>query len=127
MESTVQPAVLPRHDTKPLPAAAALVALGIVYGDIGTSPLYAFKQAAQAAGTLSPDTILGVASLILWTVILIVSLKYAILLISIAVLVGLFMVQRKGTAFIGNIFGPLMMLWFLAIAVLGMRGIIATP
>src|SRR6266404_8228632 len=80
MESTVQPAVLPRHDTKPLPAAAALTALGIVYGDIGTSPLYAFKQAAQATGTLSPDTILGIASLILWTVIVIVSLKYAILL-----------------------------------------------
>ena len=202
MERTVEEAALPRHDTKPLPTAAALTALGIVYGDIGTSPLYAFKQAAQAAGTLSPDTILGVASLILWTVILIVSLKYAILLmradnhgeggimallalldvrhaprgswrasllivgligaallygdgvitpaisvlsaieglkldaprltplvlpLSIALLVGLFMVQRKGTAFIGNIFGPLMMLWFLAIAVLGMRGIIATP
>ena len=45
----------------------ALTALGIIYGDIGTSPLYAFKQAAQAGGTLSPDTILGVVSLILWT------------------------------------------------------------
>jgi KUP system potassium uptake protein len=202
MESTVQPAVLPRHDTKPLSAAAALIALGIVYGDIGTSPLYAFKQAAQAGGTLSPETILGVASLILWTLILIVSLKYAILImradnhgeggivallalldvrralrgswrasllvvglvgaallygdgvitpaisvlsaveglkvdaprlapvvvpLSIMILVGLFLVQRKGTAFIGNIFGPLMLLWFVAIGVLGMRGIIAAP
>src|SRR6516162_9362607 len=160
-----------------MPTAAALVALGIVYGDIGTSPLYAFKQAAQAGGTLSSDTILGVASLILWTLVVIISLKYAILImradnhgeggivallalldvrrappgswrasllivglvgaallygdevitpaisvlsaveglkldapqlapavvpISIAILVGLFLVQRKGTMFIGN-------------------------
>src|SRR5712672_124493 len=202
MESTVPEAALPRHDAKPLPAAAALTALGIVYGDIGTSPLYAFKQAAQAGGPLSPDTILGVASLILWTVIVTVSFKYAILLMradnhgeggimallalldvrhaprhswrasllivgligaallygdgvitpaisvlsaveglkldapalapvvipfSIVILVALFMVQRKGTAFIGNIFGPLMLLWFLAIGALGMRGIIAAP
>ena len=63
-----------------LPAAAALAALGIVYGDIGTSPLYAFKQAAEAGGTLSPETIIGVASLILWSLIVIVSLKYAILI-----------------------------------------------
>ena len=81
MESTVQTAALPGHDTRPLRAAAALTALGIVYGDIGTSPLYAFKQAAQAGGTLSPEIILGVASLILWTLILIVSLKYAILML----------------------------------------------
>ena len=45
--------------------------------------------------------------------------------ISIVILVGLFLVQRKGTAFIGNIFGPVMLLWFLAIGVLGLRGIIA--
>jgi KUP system potassium uptake protein len=202
MKTTAQTAALPRHYVRPLPAAAALVALGIVYGDIGTSPLYAFKQAAQAGGTLSPDTILGVASLILWTLIVIVSLKYAILILradnhgeggivallalldvrraangswraslliiglvgaallygdgvitpaisvlsaveglkvdapglapavvplSVIILISLFLVQRKGTAFIGNIFGPVMLLWFLVIAVLGMRSIIAVP
>jgi KUP system potassium uptake protein len=202
LESTLQPAALPRHEVKPLPAAAALTALGIVYGDIGTSPLYAFKQAADASGTLSPETILGVVSLILWTLVLIVSLKYAILImradnhgeggivallalldvrhpprgslrasllviglvgaallygdgvitpaisvlsaveglkldaprlapavvpISILILVGLFLVQRKGTAFIGNIFGPVMLLWFLAIGLLGLHGIMAAP
>ena len=149
-----------------------------------------------------PETILGVPSLILWTLILIVALKYAILMLradnhgedgimallalldvrhapqgtwraallviglvgaallygdgvitpaisvlsaveglkvdapqlapvvvplSIMILVGLFLVQRKGTAFIGNIFGPVMLLWFLAIGVLGMRGIVAEP
>jgi KUP system potassium uptake protein len=151
---------------------------------------------------LSPETIFGVASLILWTLILIVSLKYAILMLradnhgeggmiallalldvrhapqgtwragllviglagaallygdgvltpaisvlsaveglkvdapqlapavvplSIMILIGLFLVQRKGTAFIGNIFGPLMLVWFLTIGVLGMRWIIAEP
>jgi KUP system potassium uptake protein len=202
METIAQPVALPQHHVRPLPAAVALVALGIVYGDIGTSPLYAFKQAAQASGTLSPDTVLGVASLILWTLIVIVSLKYATLImradnhgeggivallalldvrralpgswrasllivglvgaallygdgvitpaisvlsaieglkvdaprlapavvpLSIVVLIGLFLVQRKGTAFIGNIFGPVMLIWFLVIAVLGARGIIAAP
>jgi KUP system potassium uptake protein len=202
METTFQPAALPRHDRRTLPAAAALTALGIVYGDIGTSPLYAFKQAAQAGGALSPDTILGVVSLILWTLIVIISLKYAILMLradnhgeggmiallalldvrhapqgtwraallviglagaallygdgvitpaisvlsaveglkvdapqlapavvplSIIILVGLFLVQRKGTAFIGNIFGPVMLLWFLTIGVLGVRWIVAEP
>jgi KUP system potassium uptake protein len=47
--------------------------------------------------------------------------------ISLAILVGLFLVQRKGTTFIGNIFGPVMLLWFLSITVLGLRGIIAAP
>jgi len=185
-----------------MPTAAALVALGIVYGDIGTSPLYAFKQAAQAGGTLSSDTILGVASLILWTLVVIISLKYAILImradnhgeggivallalldvrrappgswrasllivglvgaallygdgvitpaisvlsaveglkvdapglapavvpLGIIILIALFLFQRKGTAFIGNIFGPVMLLWFLVIAGLGTRWILAAP
>ena len=201
MQTIAEPAALRRRDIRPLPAAAALTALGIVYGDIGTSPLYAFKQAAQASGTVSPDTILGVVSLILWTLVVIISLKYAILMLradnhgeggmiallalldvrhapqgswraallviglagaallygdgvitpaisvlsaveglkvdapqlaravvplSIMILVALFLVQRKGTAFIGNIFGPLM-LWFLAIGALGVRGIVAEP
>src|SRR5499427_3736956 len=81
MDRLVQPAALPRHNMKSRAAAAALTALGIVYGDIGTSPLYAFKQAAQAGGGLSPETILGIASLILWTLIVIISLKYAILML----------------------------------------------
>ncbi|MFL5266353.1 MAG: potassium transporter Kup [Stellaceae bacterium] len=202
METTLRASTLPRQEAKPWAAGAALSALGIVYGDIGTSPLYAFKQAAAAGGTLSPGTILGIASLILWTLIVIISLKYAILMLradnrgeggmiallalldvrhapqgtwraallviglagaallygdgvitpaisvlsaveglkvdapqlapmvvplSIMILVGLFLVQRKGTAFIGNIFGPLMLLWFLAIGILGLRWIVTEP
>ena len=56
-----------------LPLAAALGALGVVYGDIGTSPLYALKEAAKAAsagGAPTPDAVLGVLSLILWSLIL---------------------------------------------------------
>src|ERR1700704_6401365 len=66
-----------------LPAAATLGALGIVYGDIGTSPLYAFKEAVKAAtahGAPVGEAVLGVVSLIIWSLILIISLKYAILL-----------------------------------------------
>jgi KUP system potassium uptake protein len=202
MPRALQAAALPRAETRQLPAAAALAALGIVYGDIGTSPLYAFKQAVQAGGMVSPETVMGVASLILWSLLLIVSLKYAILImradnrgeggivallalldvrrapprslrasllivgligaallygdgvitpaisvlsaveglkldaprlaplvvpISVAILFGLFLVQRKGTAFIGNIFGPVMLIWFVAIGLLGLGGILSSP
>jgi KUP system potassium uptake protein len=188
-------------ETRQLPAAA-LAALGVVYGDIGTSALYGFKQAADAAGTISPQTTMGIVSVILWSLILIVALKYAILImradnrgeggivallalldvrrappgslrasllivgligaallygdgvitpaisvlsaveglkldapalapavvpLSIAILLGLFLVQRKGTSFIGNIFGPLMLIWFVVIGLLGLRGIIGAP
>ena len=77
-----------RHDSKAcpylargsgLPLTATLGALGVVYGDIGTSPLNALKEAAKAAahgGLLMPDSILGVV-MILWALILIISLKYA--------------------------------------------------
>jgi KUP system potassium uptake protein len=185
--------------------AATLGALGVVYGDIGTSPLYALKEAAKAAahgGPLSHEAILGVASLILWALILIISIKYALLIlradnrgeggivallallsarnarpgtwrsqllivglvgaallygdgaitpaisvlsaieglkvdapsltpvvvpITIAILVGLFVMQKQGTGFIGKIFGPVMLGWFAVIAALGIHGIAKAP
>ena len=67
-----------------LPVGATIGALGVVYGDIGTSPLYALKEAARAAangGAISSASILGVVSLILWALILIVSIKYALLIL----------------------------------------------
>src|SRR5215217_6308810 len=67
-----------------LPLTATLGALGVVYGDIGTSPLYALKEAVKAAahgGALSDDAIFGIVSLILWALILIISLKYALLIL----------------------------------------------
>jgi KUP system potassium uptake protein len=202
MARTLQAATLPRRGTRLVPVAAALTALGVVYGDIGTSTLYGFKQAADAAGRLSPETVIGIVSVIIWALVLIVAFKYAILImradnrgeggivallalldvrnaprgswraslmivgligaallygdgvitpaisvlsaveglkldaprlaplvvpISIAILVGLFLVQRKGTAFIGNIFGPIMLLWFVLVGVLGLGGITRAP
>ena len=75
MSST--PAVATGHHPDPLPLAMTMGALGVVYGDIGTSPLYALKEAAKAAahgGTVTQDAVLGVASLILWALLLIISL-----------------------------------------------------
>jgi KUP system potassium uptake protein len=190
------------QDEAPHLYAAVLAALGVVYGDIGTSPLYAFKQAAGASGPPTPETIMGAVSLILWSLILVVSLKYAILIlradnhgeggiiallallnvrhappgswrasllivgligaallygdgvitpaisvlsaveglrldapqlaplvlpISVAILVALFLVQKKGTEFIGTIFGPVMLVWFIVIGLLGVREIVQTP
>ncbi len=183
-------------------AGTALAALGIVYGDIGTSPLYAFKQAATAGGALTHETVLGILSLIFWALILVVSLKYAVLILradncgeggivallalldarrakpgswrasllllgligaallygdgvitpaisvlsaveglkldapqlahvvvplTLAILIALFVVQKQGTGFIGSIFGPVMLAWFIAIALLGLRGIVQHP
>src|SRR5688572_10797833 len=61
-----------------------LGSVGVVYGDIGTSPLYAFKEAATAAangGVISETAVLGVVSLILWALLIIVTLKYVLLLL----------------------------------------------
>ncbi len=80
---TATPAAASGHSSA-LPVAATIGALGVVYGDIGTSPLYALKEAAKAAahgGALTPEAILGVVSLILWALILIISLKYALLIL----------------------------------------------
>ena len=174
-----------------LSLTAMMGALGVVYGDIGTSPLYALKEAAKAAahgGPLAPEATLGVVSLILWALILIISVKYALLIlradnrgeggivallallsarnaqpgtwraqllmvglvgaallygdgaitpaisvlsaieglkvdapslapavvpVTIVILIGLFIVQKKGAGFIGGIFGPVMLGWFL--------------
>ena len=202
MAQILQVEGMPRQYPRKLPAAAVLTALGVVYGDIGTSTLYGLKQAVSAGGAPTPDAVLGTVSLIFWALLLIVGLKYAILIlradnrgeggivallalldarhaprgsarasllvvglvgaallygdgvitpaisvlsaveglkidapalapmvvpITIAILVGLFMVQRKGTEFVGNIFGPVMFVWFVAIAVLGLKGIIQSP
>src|SRR5690242_19215286 len=61
-----------------------LGSIGVVYGDIGTSPLYAFREAVNAArdgGHVTPAIILGVLSLILWALIVVVTLKYVLLLL----------------------------------------------
>ncbi|MGC9236393.1 MAG: potassium transporter Kup [Thiomonas sp.] len=185
-------------------AALSLGALGVVYGDIGTSPLYAFQTAFSPDHGVpySPDNILGVLSLIFWALTLIVLIKYVLLVlradndgeggilalmalvmrryakgtrgrtaaitlgligasmfygdsvitpaisvlsaiegISVAtpifndwivpitagILVGLFVVQKHGTALVGRFFGPIMLLWFTAIGLLGLAQVVQNP
>jgi KUP system potassium uptake protein len=196
----------PSPPSPALPLTATIGALGVVYGDIGTSPLYALKEAAKAAthhgGQLTPEAILGVVSLILWALILIISMKYAMLILradnrgeggivallallsarnaksgtwrakllivgligaallygdgaitpaisvlsameglkvdapwlapvvvplTVVILIGVFLVQKKGAGFIGGIFGPVMLAWFLVLALLGIYGIVQSP
>ena len=185
--------------------AASLGALGVVYGDIGTSPLYALREAVKAASaddSSSPAAVMGVVSLIIWSLVFVISIKYAILILradnrgeggivallailrarharrgtwrnviltvglvgaallygdgaitpaisvlsaveglkvdapalaaavvpfTLLILIALFLVQRRGTGFIGGIFGPIMLGWFMIIGVLGLRGIALAP
>jgi KUP system potassium uptake protein len=182
----------------------AVAVLGVVYGDIGTSPLYALREtfAGKNPIPISPDNVLGVLSLIFWALILVISLKYMIFVlradnrgeggtfalmallypdrhqdrvsrrtlillgilgasmlyggamitpaisvlsaveglqvaaphlhryvipITAGILFALFAVQRHGTARVGAIFGPLTLVWFAVLAVLGIRGILQAP
>jgi KUP system potassium uptake protein len=177
----------------------ALTALGIVFGDIGTSPLYTLKTVVDlAGGQPDPDTALGLLSLLVWTLIIITCVKYVafvmrvdndgeggilalmsllgvkqanrpliviiglfgaaliygdgaitpaisvlsaleglelaapsitpyVLPIAVVVLLALFAIQPLGTARIGKLFGPVMTLWFVVIALLGLNGIIQHP
>ena len=186
-------------------APAALACIGVVFGDIGTSPLYTLNVAAKAAspsGQVMPEAVLGIVSLIFWSLIIVVSIKYAILImradnhgeggilallalvsprrakqnkrravmvviglvgatllygdgtitpaisvlsaiegikvyapqmdravipLTVVILAVLFIIQRKGTSWIGGIFGPIMLVWFVVTGVLGIVGIARTP
>jgi len=184
-------------------AALTLGAIGVVYGDIGTSPLYALKEVfAHGRVPLTPDNILGILSLVFWTLTVVVSLKYVTLILradnngeggliamlalasqavkdkpalrarllvlgifgtaiffgdgvitpaisvlsaveglevaapglhryvvplTLLVLTALFAAQRFGTAAVGRLFGPITLLWFIVLAVLGVVHIAGNP
>ena len=182
----------------------AVGALGVVYGDIGTSPIYALRQCFFGANPVAPtaEDVSGMLSLIVWSLIVVVTLKYlsfvmrgdnkgeggivalvallnpwrarrgslrhvlmliglfggallygdgtitpaisvlsaveglkvatpafepGVIPITVAILVGLFWLQKRGTGSIGRIFGPVIALWFIVLAVLGLRGISMHP
>jgi KUP system potassium uptake protein len=185
--------------------ATSLAALGVVYGDIGTSPLYAMRETLEGPGhvlAVSEDNVLGVLSLILWSLVIVISIKYLVFVmradndreggilaltslitpekrsrgrrrfvliaiglfgtallygdgmitpaisvlsavegtevatenleqfvipIACIILVGLFSVQKRGTATIGRLFGPVMVIWFSTLAVLGVIHIADEP
>ncbi|HEY9276834.1 MAG TPA: potassium transporter Kup [Methylotenera sp.] len=184
-------------------AALTLGAIGVVYGDIGTSPLYTVKEVfAESTGiALTQTNIIGAISAIFWALMFVVSLKYVLLVlradnkgeggimallalaassvkkhrtktilfglgvfgaalfygdsiltpaisvlsaveglslitpkltpyvlpISIAILIGLFLVQKNGTAHVGKMFGPIIVLWFLTLGAVGMWHILENP
>ncbi len=184
--------------------ALTIAALGIVFGDIGTSPLYAMRETFESSThhiALTKSNILGVLSLILWSLMIVIVIKYLLVVlradhngeggilaltallgergntgklgatlvafgivgtallygdgmitpaisvlsavegtevasaslssyvvpISIAILIGIFLVQRHGTGHIGRIFGPVMLVWFATLALLGAVRIAIEP
>src|SRR5579863_6439125 len=188
----------PNKQDSPALLALAVGALGVVFGDIGTSPLYTLKTVLDLSGGASPQTILGVVSLLVWTLIIVTSVKYAgfamridnggeggilalmallgvrrfkrplivalglfgaaliygdgaitpaisvlsaleglelvepglqpyVLPFAALILLGLFLLQPTGTARIGRAFGPVMAVWFLTIALLGVAAIARHP
>jgi KUP system potassium uptake protein len=193
---TAEPAGEASRHTRLLPLAVG--ALGVVFGDIGTSPLYTLQMAG--AEMSNPDDILGVLSLIFWGLTVVIGVKYLafimradnrgeggilallalipdgvkqldwitlmivagaallfgdgiitpsisvlsaieglklaapeafsiglIVAITVAILIGLFAIQRRGTGAVGQLFGPVMVLWFVTIGVLGLVQIIGNP
>ena len=183
----------------------ALAALGVVYGDIGTSPLYAIREAFHGTHgiAVTPGNVLGVLSLVFWSLVIVVTIKYHIVIIradnkgeggvlalmalvngsrlargltprrvmiilgifgsallyadgaltpaisvlsavegleiaapalaswvipvTLVILIGLFLLQSRGTARIGAVFGPVMLVWFATIGVLGLSEILHQP
>ncbi len=185
-------------------AILSFAAFGVVYGDIGTSPLYAIRECFHGdyGIEVTPENILGVLSLVFWSLMIIVTLKYLFVVlhadnngeggvmaltalagmclpigsnrrrialvvglfaaallygdsmitpsisvlsavegiqiitprfgpyvipVTVAVLVGLFALQRHGTTRIGTLFGPIMLVWFAVLMVLGIRSVITSP
>ncbi|MEO8189005.1 MAG: potassium transporter Kup [Acidobacteriota bacterium] len=182
----------------------SLGALGIVYGDIGTSPLYALRECFHGLHGIhpTPGNVMGVLSLVFWSLLVVISIKYLVFVmradnrgeggilalmslirphrkgsrgfrfalvmlglfgaallygdgiitpaisvlsaveglsiatpalehmvqpITILILIGLFLIQKRGTQGVGTIFGPIMILWFLCIAALGLNQIVRQP
>lgn len=184
--------------------ALSLAALGVVFGDIGTSPIYALRESLHPGHGVvaSPENVLGVLSLIFWSLLLVITVKYLLLVmradnrgeggiialtalvsppsetpkkrrkllvlvglfgaallygdsmitpaisvlsaieglevatpvfqpyvipITLAILIGLFVVQRRGTAGIGAVFGPVMLVWFSTLTLLGVGQLVQNP
>jgi KUP system potassium uptake protein len=192
------------HEQQPL-SALTLAALGVVFGDIGTSPLYALKEAFSNANHPLPVTelnVFGILSLIVWTLIIVVTFKYVVVVlradnhgeggvvalmarvveqakgrprkrtiavmlglfgaalfygdgvitpaisvlsaveglevvtpafkpfvipVTLVILAGLFLVQHYGSARVGGFFGPIVMVWFASLGLIGIHNIVAHP
>ncbi len=193
-------AVAQTQDHATLRQSLTIAALGVVYGDIGTSPLYTVRQCFGSAAAISEPRVLGVLSLIAWVLTVVVTVKYVMVLmradnrgeggimaltvlalraaggrrarwilwaglfglalffgdgvltpsisvlsaveglkiatpalepyvvpVALVLLIALFMVQRRGTAHVGGYFGPVMIVWFCVIGLLGAVEIVRNP
>src|SRR6202789_3729688 len=78
MASSTEAVSTPAIADHPVRAAFALGCLGVVFGDIGPSPIYAFREALRAAGGPSEAAVFGVLSLVFWAIVLVVAIKYVI-------------------------------------------------
>jgi KUP system potassium uptake protein len=78
MVSSIQAVSTPAVADHPVRAALMLGALGVVFGDIGTSPIYAFRESLKAAGGASEAAVFGVLSLVFWAIVLVVAIKYVV-------------------------------------------------
>ncbi len=192
------------HDAKGNLSRLTLAAIGVVFGDIGTSPLYALKEcfSPEHGIPFSAEAVFGVISMVFWAFLIVVSLKYVLFVmrannngeggilalmalalrtvpsgskramiiimlgvfgacmfygdavitpaisvlsavegievvskdftkyvipITLVILVALFILQRKGTSVVGTLFGPIMVLWFLMLALMGGHNILLNP
>jgi KUP system potassium uptake protein len=199
MASSTEAVSTPALANHPVRATLLLGALGVVFGDIGTSPIYAFREALRAAGGPSEAAVFGVLSLVVWAILLVVAIKYVVFvmradnggeggtmaLLSLAlpvagrlqagllivglagaslffgdamitpaisvlsaveglrivspmvapyvvplaavVLVCLFSIQSRGSAAVGFLFGPIMAVWFVTLAVVGLVHLVQHP
>ena len=188
------------HETcKRTPQSTLMIGtLGVVFGDIGTSPLYAFKQSIEAAGGISTETVLAILSLMIWSLLVVITIKYVLVImrannkgeggtlaltalavncvesnsarwlvlsvgligaslfygdcvitpaisvlsaiegieiatpllapyvvpITVVLIAALFAIERHGTATIGLLFGPVMLVWFVVMAALGLMALL---
>src|SRR5215471_4677255 len=83
MSATAQVGTVAPHSVAQAWAPAALACMGVVFGDIGTSPLYALSvtlKAASPGGPVAPEAVLGIVSLIFWSLIVVISIKYTLLI-----------------------------------------------
>ena len=78
MASSTEAVSTPAIAEHPVRGALLLGALGVVFGDIGTSPIYAFRESLKAAGGASEAAVFGVLSLVFWAIILVVAIKYVV-------------------------------------------------
>ena len=124
MSATAKIGAVTREGTGRAWAPAALACMGIVFGDIGTSPLYTLNVAAKA-GTITPA--ISVLSAIEGVKVYAPQMGHAVVPLTVAILAALFFIQRNGTSWIGGIFGPVMLIWFVVAGVLGVVGIARTP